>query len=64
MTLRDAVKQAERKTIEETLQHQGGWGRLTRVAELLGVTRPTLYRKMRRYGIDKAVAHPQERLAL
>lgn len=64
MTLHEVIRQAERKAIEETLQREAGRGRLARAAELLGVNRNTLYRKMRVHGIDKSIAHPQERLAL
>jgi two-component system NtrC family response regulator len=47
--LRAAVQRLERQIITQALALHGG--NLTRVAEELGISRPTLYAHLRRYGI-------------
>lgn len=64
MTLPQQLKLLERKLIEEELRRTLGLGRITRAAQALGISRKCLWEKMRRHGIDKAVAHPQEQLGL
>ncbi|WP_368670480.1 helix-turn-helix domain-containing protein, partial [Serratia sp. Se-RSmG] len=44
---------AERQALLNTLE-ANRW-HLTRVAELLGISRNTLYRKLRKHGITRAV---------
>lgn len=46
------LEQAERSALIEVLEQQH-W-HMTRVAQVLGVSRNTLYRKLRRHGIEKA----------
>ncbi|WPO99457.1 sigma-54-dependent Fis family transcriptional regulator [Pseudomonas sp. HR96] len=46
------LEQAERSALIEVLEQQH-W-HMTRAAEVLGVSRNTLYRKLRRHGIEKA----------
>lgn len=46
-----SLKDAERTLIMQALAEHNG--NLTRVAEALGVTRPTLYRKLARYGVHR-----------
>jgi two-component system NtrC family response regulator len=54
-SLREAVDRLEREIIAQALVLHGG--NLTRVAEELGISRPTLYAHLRRYGIrtDRAL---------
>ncbi len=47
--LRQAREQAERRTIQQALAHAEG--NVSLAAELLGVTRPTLYTLLNRYGL-------------
>lgn len=47
--LREVREQAERRTIQQALAHVDG--NISRAAELLGVTRPTLYGLLNRYDI-------------
>jgi len=47
-----ALKEAERHALLATLEAKH-W-HLTRVAELLGISRNTLYRKLRKHGITRA----------
>ncbi|WP_213875467.1 sigma-54-dependent Fis family transcriptional regulator [Pseudomonas sp. dw_358] len=49
------LEQAERTALLEVLEQQH-W-HMTRVAQVLGVSRNTLYRKLRRHGIEKSAAH-------
>jgi DNA-binding NtrC family response regulator len=44
------LEQMERAMIEKCVSHYGG--NLSRVAEALGLSRPSLYRRLRKYGID------------
>jgi len=44
------LEQMERAMIEKCVRHYGG--NLSRVAEALGLSRPSLYRRLRKYGID------------
>ena len=44
------LEQMERAMIEKCVHHYGG--NLSRVAEALGLSRPSLYRRLRKYGID------------
>ncbi|MBN2416125.1 sigma-54-dependent Fis family transcriptional regulator [bacterium] len=48
--LKGAVEQLERSLIEKALAETGG--NVKRAAELLGVSRPGLHKKLERYGID------------
>lgn len=64
MTLRERLEKCEREAIVETLRSHIGRGRLNRVAKALGISRDTLWGKMRRLGIDKRAETPQERLAI
>jgi len=48
------LEQMERAMIEKCVRHYGG--NLSRVAEALGLSRPSLYRRLRKYGIDTEVA--------
>ena len=50
----------ERAVIEAALEHAGGT--LARTADLLGMGRTTLWRKMRAYGIESAPRHPVDPL--
>jgi two-component system response regulator HydG len=50
----------ERAVIEAALEHAGGT--LSRTADLLGMGRTTLWRKMRAYGIESAPRHPVDPL--
>lgn len=47
------LESIEASAIRRTLAAEGG--NLTRVAAVLGISRPTLYRKIRQYDIDRAV---------
>jgi DNA-binding NtrC family response regulator len=51
-TLAEAREAAERRQIERALAHTGG--RVAKAAELLGVSRTTLWEKMRRIGLTAA----------
>ncbi|HAZ61298.1 MAG TPA: hypothetical protein DCY89_06995, partial [Gammaproteobacteria bacterium] len=48
-TLKDAREQAERAVLERALNTTGG--HIVRSAELLGVSRPTIYHLMKKFGI-------------
>ncbi len=48
------LEQMERAMIEKCVRHYGG--NLSRVAEALGLSRPSLYRRLRKYGIDAEVS--------
>ena len=48
------LEQIERAMIEKCVRHYGG--NLSRVAEALGLSRPSLYRRLRKYGINTEVA--------
>lgn len=62
MTLREQLKQAERRAIEEVLVRTLGTGRMTRAAKALGISRKGLWERMKKLGIDKRLAHPQQHL--
>jgi two-component system NtrC family response regulator len=49
MTLKDARDKVERELIAATLRNQGG--SISKAAEMLGVSRPTLYDLMKKHGI-------------
>ncbi len=49
-----SIKEIERLAIIEALQSMGG--NLSKTAEVLGIGRGTLYRKMEKYGIE----HPKK----
>lgn len=49
-TLREALEEPERHILEAALR-ANGWNRQT-TAEQLGINRTTLYKKMKRYGLD------------
>jgi len=49
--LRGAVEQAERKAIKEAIE--GAGGNMSEAARRLGIDRANLYRKMKRYRMDK-----------
>jgi DNA-binding NtrC family response regulator len=51
-TLAEAREAAERRQIERALEHTDG--RVAKAAELLGVSRTTLWEKMRRIGLTPA----------
>ena len=51
MTLHEARDQFERDLILKTLAEQQG--NMSRTADVLGVERSNLYRKMKTYGIEK-----------
>jgi hypothetical protein len=59
VTLREIVREAERKAIVAVLRSTLGRGRLTRAAQTLGIARKTLWEKMRLYQIDKRAEQPQ-----
>jgi DNA-binding NtrC family response regulator len=44
------LEQIERAMIAKSLKHHGG--NLTRVAESLGMSRPALYRRLEKYGLQ------------
>lgn len=64
MTLQNAVEKAERDAIVAMLRVHLGRARITRAAQALGITRKTLWVKMKRYQIDKLLETAQQRLAL
>jgi DNA-binding NtrC family response regulator len=64
VTLREIVQKAERDAIVAVLQRQLGRTRIRDTAKSLGINRKTLWEKMKRYKIDKALAHPQQSLPL
>lgn len=54
MSLEDAERIAIRLALRETRQN------VTRAAEVLGITRPTLYAKLRRYGLAAGLRFPEQ----
>ena len=54
LSLREALEAPERRIILETLE-RSGWNR-QRTADVLEINRTTLYKKMKRYGLDRRVA--------
>lgn len=52
-SLREVRVEAEMRAIEQALAQAGG--NLSRVAKLLGITRPTLYDLMNKYGFNRAL---------
>ena len=54
LTIKEARGRAERQAVRQALQICGG--QITRAAELLGVTRPTLYELMDRHGLRSEAA--------
>jgi transcriptional regulator with PAS, ATPase and Fis domain len=48
-TLKEILSGAERASIKRALEISGG--NRTKAAKLLGITRPSLYNKMKLYGI-------------
>lgn len=54
LNLREAREQAERRTVARALGHANS--NVTQAAKLLGVSRPTLYSLLSKYGIKGAVA--------
>jgi two-component system response regulator HydG len=58
-TLADAVESAERHALEAALARTGG-GDLPRVARELGVSATTLWRKMKRHGIESRGSPPSD----
>ena len=52
MTLKQARETAEREVILAALQRGGG--KISRAAEDLGISRPTLYELMEKLGIERA----------
>jgi len=50
-TLKAALEAPERRVIEAALR-ANGWNRQA-TAEQLGINRTTLYKKMKRYGLDR-----------
>ena len=50
MPLKDALAEPEKCIIEAALRANGGNRQLT--AQQLGINRTTLYKKMKRYGLD------------
>lgn len=57
LNLRAVRSEAERRAVRQALGVSGG--NLSRAAELLGITRPTLYDLLRRLGLDAASYGPQ-----
>jgi len=55
MPLRQALEQPEKRILEAALR-ANGWNRQL-TAEQLGINRTTLYKKMKRYGLDAEPAH-------
>ncbi len=51
MLLKDRVALTEKEHIVNTLAATGG--KLNKTAELLGIERTTLFKKMKKYGIEK-----------
>src|SRR5262249_56967547 len=49
-TLREAREEMEREIIARRLQENGG--NVSKTAKVLGISRPTLYELMSRYGLD------------
>ena len=56
MTLKDALAEPERRVIEAALRHND-WGRQA-TATQLDINRTTLYKKMKRYGLERDPALP------
>jgi transcriptional regulator of acetoin/glycerol metabolism len=52
--LRAAMERAEEYLLAETFRDCGCW---SKVAEILGIDRATVYRKARRHGLLKGVSH-------
>ena len=44
------LEEMERAMITRSMEHYGG--NITRVAEALGLSRPALYRRLEKYGLD------------
>jgi len=54
LTLRDARQRAEREIIMNAIENQGG--NMAKSAEMLGISRPTLYDLVRKHGIIKSMS--------
>jgi len=50
-TLRDVREAAEREVVQQALRRQGG--KISRAAEELGISRPTLYELIEKLGLGK-----------
>jgi DNA-binding NtrC family response regulator len=55
MSLREALEEPEKRILEAALR-ANGWNRQL-TAEQLGINRTTLYKKMKRYGLDAEPSH-------
>lgn len=58
ITLKQARETAERETIVAAMQRSGG--KISRAAEELGISRPTVYELMEKLGIDRSGAEEKE----
>jgi two-component system, NtrC family, response regulator len=52
-TLREVREAAEREVVQQALRRQGG--KISRAAEELGISRPTLYELIEKLGLGKPV---------
>jgi two-component system NtrC family response regulator len=52
LTLKDAREGAEREAVERAMQRHGG--KISRAADELGISRPTLYELMEKLGLRKS----------
>ncbi|MBI4199526.1 MAG: sigma-54-dependent Fis family transcriptional regulator [Chloroflexi bacterium] len=57
--LTDAIRETERRYLQEVLRSVGG--QKQRAAEILGISRKTLWKKLKQLGLEYKRAHPAER---
>jgi len=56
------LDEIEREAIEQTLERTGG--NVKKTAQILNLHRPTLYRKLRRYGLKKQASDEEEAIGI